>query len=135
MTDEDRVGFWSRLRVTLGLFANLRGQDLFTAAEFMKIAFPNQNRLIRLVKFTGWAFNIMWFKMPDGLKTVTIDRNVSKIPYWQTAANPLADYPWADDPSAALPTEADAVVIGSGFGGSSVAYHWSKHADGNLVLL
>ncbi len=135
MTKEDRVGFWSRLRVVLGLFANLRGKDLLSAAEFTKIAFPDQNRLMRFVKFTGWAFNMMWIKIPDALKTVTIDPNVSKIAYWQTAPNPLANHPWADNPGAAMPTEADAVVIGAGFGGSSVAYHWSQHADGNLVLL
>ena len=129
------ISFARRLRTALALIADIRGKDCLTAVEFMKLVYPNQRPLIQALKFAGWSLNLVWSKMPDALRHVTIDRNISKTPYWQTAPNPLANHPWADSPDAALPTEADAVVIGAGFGGSSVAYHWSKQADGNLVIL
>jgi len=58
-----------------------------------------------------------------------------RTPYWRTASNPLTNHPWETTPNVNLPAEAQAVVIGAGFGGSAVAYHWSKHADGTLVLI
>ena len=129
------ISFARRLRTALALIADIRGKDCLTALEFMKLVYPNQRPLMQALKFAGWSLDLVWSKMPDALRHVTIDKNISKTPYWQTAPNPLANHPWADSPDAALPTEADAVVIGAGFGGSSVAYHWSKHADGNLVIL
>ena len=136
MTNGKRgVSFARRFRTALGLIADIRGKDCLTAVEFMKLVYPNQRPLIQALKFTGWALDLVWSRLPDALRHVTIDKNISRTPYWQTALNPLANHPWTDDPNAALPTEADAVVIGAGFGGSSVAYHWSKHADGNLVIL
>ncbi len=129
------VSFARRLRTALALIADIRGKDCLTAVEFMKLVYPNQRPLIQALKFTRWALDLVWLRMPDALRHVTIDKNISKSPYWQTASNPLANHPWADSADAALPTEADTVVIGAGFGGSSVAYHWSKHAEGNLVIL
>ncbi len=130
-----RPGFWARIRATLGLLASISPKDVRTAGEFMKLVYPDESPIPRLLKFAGWSAKLVWWRLPDALQNVTIDRNISSVPYWQKDPNPLANHPWAADPGATLPGEVDAVVIGAGFGGSSVAYHWSKHAEGAMVIL
>ena len=54
---------------------------------------------------------------------------------WLIDANPLANHPWKSDPSARLPQEVDTVVIGAGFTGAALAYHWARRAPEERRLL
>lgn len=77
----------------------------------------------------------MWREIPDSQPWVTLEKNLSHTPYWLTAHNPLANRSWATDPEARLPESAAVVVLGAGFGGAAVTYHWSRSAGQRLVLL
>lgn len=44
---------------------------------------------------------------------------LNELPFWQRAANPLANY----QSSTVLPSAADVVIIGAGLTGASAAYH------------
>ena len=79
----------------------------------------------------------MFSAIPDAMRGVSEAKPVDRTPIWLADGNPLANHPWKDRPDAALPGEADTIVIGSGFTGASTAYFWSKKAssDRRLVLL
>ena len=125
----------TRLRVTLELLSGLRWRDIRSARQFTKIRFGQDAWPVRVIKLLRWALHISWRRVPDSLSWVQIDENLSRTPYWLTADNPLENHPWADDPGTPLPDAADVVVVGAGFGGASVAYHWSKRATESLVVL
>ncbi len=125
----------TRLRVTLELLSGLRWRDIRSARQFTKIRFGQDAWPVRVIKLLRWALHISWRLIPDSLSWVQIDENLSRTPYWLTADNPLENHPWADDPGTPLPDAADVVVVGAGFGGASVAYHWSKRATESLVVL
>ncbi len=91
--------------------------------------------MLRMRKFMKWSLDVMWRQIPDSQPWVELPHAISKTPYWLTAENPIADHPWATDPQASLPERAEVVVVGAGFGGASVAYHWSKHGTAPLVIL
>ena len=124
-----------RLRVLLGLLIGLRWRDLESAIRFMNVRYPQDSRVVRLVKFLNWSFDVMWRRIPDSEAWVELSETISKTPYWLTAENPIADHPWTTNPVAPLPEQAEVVVVGAGFGGAAVAYHWSKHGTAPLVIL
>ena len=71
----------------------------------------------------------MWNEIPNSYHCVDLEGDIKDTPIWQDAENPLKGYPWTDKPDSEFPEEADVVVVGAGFGGSSIAYHWSKTED------
>ena len=127
-------GLATRLRVVLGLLLGLRLRDLQSARRFMAVRFHGRPFIARLVKAIGWSLKIMWRDIPASHSWVAVD-SVSRTPWWLTATNPLEGHPWARDPDATLPSEACTVVVGAGFGGAAVAYHWSRQATEPLVLI
>ena len=124
-----------RLRVLLGLLIGLRWRDLESTIRFMNVRYPQDSRVVRLVKFLNCSFDVMWRRIPDSEAWVELSETISKTPYWLTAENPIADHPWTTNPVVPLPEQAEVVVVGAGFGGAAVAYHWSKHGTAPLVIL
>ena len=92
---------------------------------------------VAIVKFTGWALGQMLGEIPTAMRDTTWKQEVSKTPSWLAQGNPLANYPWRSNPDAGLPESAHVVVIGAGFTGGSLAYHWSKSApaESKMVVL
>ena len=125
----------ARLRVMLSLLTGLSKRDFKSAATFTELRFPGNPLPLRLWKFLRWCLHVMWREIPDSQPWVTVERKVSRTPYWLTARNPLLNHPWAGTPETSLPESAAAVVVGAGFGGASVAYHWSKQAAEPLLVL
>lgn len=101
----------------------------------MAMQFPNDRSLIRIVKFIGWALRQMWCTIPDAMRHTQFADEVSKVPMWLSDGNPLANSPWADNPQATLPEEADTVVIGCGLAGCAVAFHWGRKASADRKLV
>src|SRR5690606_35103216 len=75
--------------------------------------------------------------LPQSTATLAIPWRVSTTPHWLEAPNPLLNHPWRDRPDATLAAAADTVVIGAGFTGAAVAYHWARRAPAqrDLVVL
>ena len=125
----------TRLRVAFELLTGLRWRDIRSARQFMKVRFGQDAAPVRLLKLLRWALHVSWRLVPESLSWVRIDKHLSRTPYWLTADNPLENHPWSKDSQTSLPEVADVVVVGAGFGGASVAYHWSKRATESLVIL
>lgn len=130
-----RPGLGTRLRVALELLTGLRWRDIHSARQFMSVRFGQHAWPVRVVKLLRWALHISWQLVPESLGWVHLDEHMSRTPFWLTARNPLENHPWDSDPRTQLPRVADVVVVGAGFGGASVAYHWSKRATESLVIL
>lgn len=92
---------------------------------------------VAIVKFTSWAFRQMLGEIPTAMRDTTWAPNVSKTPFWLAQGNPLENHPWRSSPNAGLPESVHVVVIGAGFTGGSLAYHWSKNApaESKMVVL
>jgi len=73
-----------------------------------------------------WTLHQAFGVIPDALQNATFSQPVSRTPYWLANGNPLANYPWQNQPDATLPESAEVVVIGAGFTGGALAYHWAK---------
>ena len=84
-----------------------------------------------------WTFSQMFVVIPSVTLDLIIPRKVSKTPMWLMDRNPLENFPWNQESSAALPKETDTVVIGAGFTGAALAYHWSRRApsERNMVVI
>ena len=132
-----RVGLFKRLGVALRLLVGLRSQDFAAAGLYVATRYPGRPFLVKWSCFVGWALRQMLVVIPNVTPDLTIARHVSATPMWLDDANPLANHPWQNDPEAHLPEEADTVVIGAGFTGAAMAYHWSKKAPvgRDLVVL
>ena len=128
-------GFLRRVRVLVGLLFCLRGRDVPSARQLMNTRFAGVGQPLRFLRLLAWAFDVMWRKIPEAMHLISLDKDLSTTPYWLTAPNPLANHPWESDGQAKLPETADVVVVGAGFGGASVAYHWSKQGSKPLVVL
>ena len=89
----------------------------------------------RLVRFVSWSLQTMWRTIPDAADRVRFARPVSRTPVWLRDPNPLGNHPWAENPQAQLPPEAEVVVIGAGFVGAGAAYHWSKQVAGKKMVI
>jgi glycine/D-amino acid oxidase-like deaminating enzyme len=131
------ISFFFRLRVFCALLLGLRRHDFRAPRTLVALLYSGRPWIVRWAGFFAWSLHQMWVEIPNGLAGITFDRPVSRTPIWLTAENPHANHPWAKTPEAALPAEADTVVIGAGFTGASAAYHWAKHApaERKLVLL
>ena len=92
---------------------------------------------VAIAKFTGWAFRQMLGAIPTAMRDTTWASKVSKTPFWLAQGNPLENHPWRSNPDAGLPESAHVVVIGAGFTGGSLAYHWSKSTpvESKMVVL
>ena len=132
---EHSPSFTTRLRVVLSLLAALRWRDICSARQLMKTRFGQYPMPLRLFKLLCWSVDAMWRQIPESMAWVQLDENISHTPYWLSAENPLENHPWAREPGTSLPESADVVVVGAGFGGASVAYHWSRQGSENLVVL
>lgn len=97
--------------------------------------YPGKALLHRLLMFVGWALDTMWRKIPDALSWAEFANPLSKTPVWLKDGDPFENYPFKTHPEAQLPTEVEVAVIGAGFAGCAVAYHWSKHGTSPLVVL
>lgn len=127
--------FLLRIRVFGRLLLSLRRHDFRIAFTFMKMNFPNDSPIKRLLKFVGWALWQMVCAIPDAMRHTRFCNNVSPVPIWLKDGNPLENHPWATQPKATLPDETDTVVIGCGLGGCAVAYHWSRQATSGKRLV
>ena len=120
-----------RLRVFLGLLLGLRKHDFRAAATWISTMYPGVSPVVRFFKFICWSLWQMWYEIPNALCTATFAKNVSRTPIWLADGNPLENHPWATNPSAELPQRVQVVVIGAGFTGGALAYHWSRRAAAN----
>ena len=132
------LGILDRLRVCLGLLSGLRRHDFRAARTWIRMMYAGRHSFpVAIVKFSGWAVRQMLGEIPQAMQHTTWARTVSKTPSWLAQGNPLENHPWQLRPDAHLPEAADAVVIGAGFTGGALAYHWSKRApaESKLVVL
>src|SRR5258708_5916041 len=121
-----RPGFFRRIAVALKLLMDLRWHDLRASRTFMRRMFQGQSGF-SWTRFLRWLSFQSFVSIPDGLREVQWSKPVSKTPVWLAEGNPLANHPWSLNPGAQLPPRAAVVVIGAGFTGGSLAYHWAKH--------
>ena len=126
-----------RLRIALSLILGLRKPDFQAAATFANTRFTNVRFIHRWVRFAGWALHQTFIIIPDAMRHLTITPNLSRTPMWLRDPNPLANHPWQHDPAAKLPAQCHTLVIGAGFTGAALAYHWAKHAtpDQPMIVL
>jgi len=136
--DEPRLlGLAARLRVAVSLLAGLGKPDFQAGGTYMRMRFGHCSVMGQWWRFIGWALHQVLVAIPNGAQGLTFERRISSQPMWLTDTNPLGNHPWADTPDATVPESADTVVIGAGFTGGSLAYHWAKHApdDRTMVVL
>jgi glycine/D-amino acid oxidase-like deaminating enzyme len=133
----DRVPLRWRLRVAANLLSGIGLHDIRTAAIFVNRKFAGRPIALRWLLFIAWALKQLFHHIPTALQNVSTAPQISRTPMWLLDSNPLANHPWAKMPVAVLPAEADTVVIGAGFTGASMAYHWAKRApmDRKLIVL
>ena len=133
--DPVRLGF--RLRVFFGLLFGLRKPDFRAAGTYTNRRFSGRHFLVKWCGFTVWALRQMYSVIPETMQHLKITKTVSLTPIWLVDDNPLANHPWQTEPNAQLASGADTIVIGAGFTGGALAYHWSKKApaDRSLVVL
>lgn len=125
------VTWWFRLRTICQLLAGMRRHDFRAARTWINTMYPGTSRFARYTKFLNWSWHQLWRQIPETLANTTFAKPVSRTPYWLADGNPWENHPWKDHPDAALPARAHVVVIGAGFTGGSLAYHWGKHASGD----
>ncbi len=128
-----------RVRVFVGLLIGLRRHDFRAARTWVNTMYPGMPRRTRWMRFVQWSLGQMWCEIPNSLRSCSFATPVSRTPIWLADGNPLENHPWADDPHAALPEQAHVVVIGAGFTGGALAYHWARRTAGgseqNMVVL
>ncbi len=128
------LAWWRRLIVAGRLFVGLRLHDFRAARAFMLLKFPGSSLPLRMLRFGRWVMRESLVTIPDAVRGVVWTQELSRQPVWLADGNPLANHPWQTDPLAVLPDEVDTLVIGAGFTGASLAYHWSKHAPQERTL-
>jgi glycine/D-amino acid oxidase-like deaminating enzyme len=128
MPTPPKPSLFRRLKVALDLIVGLRKPDFQAAGTYVTKRYPGQPFVVRWWRFLGWTLHQMFIAIPENLQHLKIDGPVSSTPMWLIDDNPLANHPWATKPETLLPERADTVVIGAGFTGAALAYHWSKKA-------
>ena len=112
----------------MGLLVGLRLHDLKAAGTFIEMMYGDKSRLGRLAAFIGWTLRQSLATIPRALASVRFAKSVSRTPIWLAAGNPLANHPWSKVPDTTLPASVDTIVIGAGFTGAGLAYHWARAA-------
>ena len=103
------------MKTALSLLFGLRRHDLRAARTFINTMLPGASFLLRLGEFLVRALGQIFIAIPKALKTACFAHPVSRTPIWLAAGNPLANHPWAKNPDAAFPANADVVVIGADY--------------------
>ena len=136
-SSRSRVSFRRRLRTVVGLLVGLRRHDFRAARTLVANNGVGRPWIRRWLRFLDWSLHQMFCVIPSALQDFTCAKSVSRVPYWLADGNPLDNYPWRNQPDARLPESVDTVVIGAGFTGAALAYHWSKlsPADRSMVVL
>ncbi len=136
-TSAERVSLFDRVRWAVRLFLGIRTHDLRAARTYIRVVYKGQFWLTKWIRFVWWSLRQMLVTIPNAMPGITIPPQVSRKPHWLDSSNPLANHPWCNQSDATLPKSVDTVVIGAGFTGASVAYHWSRRAatDRTLVVL
>jgi glycine/D-amino acid oxidase-like deaminating enzyme len=129
-----RISFFTRFRIGIGLILGLRIRDYRSAVRFMNHRFAGLPLSIRLVKLAIWGLKMSFIEIPNSSPWFSFPRNVSNTSHWLKDGNPYENYPWSQG-EITVPQNVEVVVVGAGFGGSCVAYHWSKIGNGKLLLL
>jgi glycine/D-amino acid oxidase-like deaminating enzyme len=115
---------------------NLRRHDFRAARTFIRKMYPDQPALLRSLRFLRWVSHQCFTAIPEGLRGTRFEQPVSPTPVWLAKGNPLAGHPWNQNPHAPLPAKAEVVVIGAGFTGASLAYHWARSGtEKSMVVL
>jgi glycine/D-amino acid oxidase-like deaminating enzyme len=128
-------GTMKRVSAFLAIMAGLRRHDFRAARTWLGTMHPGRPLPIRLVLFVGWFLRAAWRSIPDAAEWTSFAEPVARTPIWLADGNPFDSHPFAGDPGARLPEEAEVVVIGAGFAGAAVAYHWCKRGEAALVVL
>ena len=115
-----------RLRTAFELARHMNGHDPRAARTFLRRTYPEIGWLFRAQRFAGWLWRQCLTEIPRSWREISFDEPVSNTPLWLADGNPFTAYPWNRHPSARLPEQVDVVVIGAGFTGASMAYHWAK---------
>ena len=124
-----------RMIVLTGLIGGITRHDFNAARTWTKRNYSNSNIIITLIRFVGWVTKTMLVTIPNAMVGVTFANPVSTVSHWIASGNPLQNHPWASNPSAILPENAEVVVIGAGFTGAASSYHWSKYGVGSMVVI
>lgn len=118
-----------RLRAVLEITRHTSAHDTRAAGTFLRRMYPKESWLSGGVQFLGWMVRQCSQSIPLGLRGTTFARPVSRKPIWLEDANPLAGR------SQQLPQRVDVAVIGAGFTGASLAYHWAKSGTGQSMVV
>lgn len=130
-----RVGLGRRLRIGTALFLGLRRRDWRSGMRLMNHMFAGQPLPVRFIRLGLWSLKAAYIRVPDAAYGFDVATDVSRTPYWLREGNPFTGYPWSEGYVGGLPGEAEVVVVGAGFGGACVSYHWARMGQGALVLL
>jgi gamma-glutamylputrescine oxidase len=132
-----KVSLRTRLLVAISLLGSLGRKDFRAAGVYAEMRFGNYAFWGKWTRFVRWTFSQMFVVIPSVTLDLIIPRKVSKTPMWLMDRNPLENFPWNQESNAALPKETDTVVIGAGFTGAALAYHWSRRApsERNMVVI
>lgn len=129
-----RIPLHIRLRIGIGTISGLRIREYRSAVRFMNHRFAGELLFIRLVKLAVWGIKMCFIEIPNASPWFSFSRTVSRTSYWLKDGNPYENYPWSHG-DITIPSNVEVVVVGAGFGGSCVAYHWSRMGSGKLLLL
>lgn len=119
-----------RLRAAAEITRHLGGHDLRAAHTFLSRMYPNRTWLSRGARFVSWTARQCVESIPLGLRDTAFANPVSTNPIWLEDVNPLSALPVEP-----LPDRADVVVIGAGFTGASLAYHWAKSGSPQRMVV
>jgi len=126
------------MKIVASLILGMRWHDFRAVRTFFSLYPATLSFPVKCWKFMDWTAGQVLFVIPDAMRTMTASGSVSRTPYWLGGGNPLAGHPWNTQADAELPSDCRVVVIGAGFTGAALAYHWSKLSGsehGRLVVV
>ena len=133
-TKPQDISLTRRLYIGFTLILGLRIRDYRSAIRFMNHRFAGKPIIVKIYLLSIWGLKMSFVDIPNASPWFSIHKDISNVPHWLKDGNPFENYPW-DQEKASLPKSVDVVVVGAGFGGACVAYHWSKIGTGKLLLL
>lgn len=131
---ERNVSLPTRIAYVIKVLAGLRKQDFQAAGHFVQLQWGHESWPVRWGKFLGWAIFQLFLNLPQVAHSLIIRGQISRTPMWLRDENRWAEHPWRKDAAACLPRQVDTVVIGAGFTGGAVAFHWARRAPGDRTL-